>query len=170
MEYGVRHSVLAGRRKLRYDRHMAEANGSNNPPDVSLLLIEDDDIDAMAVKRSFNGLAIKNRVIRARDGTEALEMLRQGQIPQPAIILLDINMPRMNGIEFLKALRQDPVFGDSVVFVLTTSALQSDIAAAYNAHVAGYIVKKSQPDSFAEVAKMLVAYWHLVELPMHAKN
>ena len=79
----------------------------DNKQEVTLLLIEDDDIDAMSVTRAFNKMSIKNKVIRAHDGLEGLELLRSSAIPSPYIVLLDIQMPRLNGLEFLHEIRQD---------------------------------------------------------------
>ena len=169
MESEALNSFLAGRRKLHYDRPMGEflrAKGA----DVSLLLVEDDDVDAMSVMRSLRTLGLTNSLFRARDGLHALEMLRSNEIPHPRIILLDINMPRMNGLEFLHIIRADTQFSDSIVFVLSTSDLASDIKAAYRDHVAGYIVKKSVPDYFSEVARLLTNYWQTVEFPVRAKG
>lgn len=83
---------------------------------VSILLVDDDDIDVMGIQRAFTKLKILNPITRARDGAEALELLREGKLSKPYLILLDINMPRMNGLEMLDALRQDPQLSSSVVF------------------------------------------------------
>ena len=103
---------------------------------VKVLLVEDDEIDQMAVKRAFKRAGIENEMIIANDGVEALEVLRgdgDEDFGAPYIILLDLNMPRMGGLEFLQELRQDPLLNRSIVFVLTTSDDETDIAAAYDA-------------------------------------
>ncbi len=92
-------------------------------------------------------------------------MLRGGRVPRPHLILLDLNMPRMGGLEFIKTLREDRSLCDSVVFVLTTSKSDEDLSAAYRSHVAGYIVKSEIGDSFSSLVQMLDAYWQIVELP-----
>lgn len=139
------------------------------PPEVkavNLLLVEDDDVDAMGVTRALKKRRIANPLIRARDGIEALEFLRGGKVARPYLILLDLNMPRMGGLEFIRTLRADPDFCDAVVFVLTTSKSDEDMAAAYRAHVAGYIVKSEIGNSFNDLVEMLDAYWQVVELPV----
>lgn len=132
---------------------------------VHLLLVEDDDIDAMGVERALKRRRIVNPLVRARDGVEALEFLRGGKVARPYLILLDLNMPRMGGLEFIRELRDDPALANSVVFVLTTSKSDEDLAAAYRSHVAGYIVKSEIGDSFGGLVRMLDAYWQIVELP-----
>ncbi|MCW8889765.1 MAG: response regulator [Sedimenticola sp.] len=133
---------------------------------VSILLIEDDEVDAMGVERALRKNKILNKLYRARDGIEALELLRTpGGVDHPYIILLDLNMPRMNGLELLEELRRDPKLTESVVFVLTTSKDDEDRTAAYKNHVAGYILKKNVGDGFMELIDMLDRYWRLVELP-----
>ena len=133
---------------------------------VSILLVEDDDVDAMGVERALKKLKILNPLFRARNGIEALELLRsEDAIPRPYLILLDLNMPTMNGLEFLSEIRSDEELGDSVVFVLTTSKADEDKTAAYRKHVAGYILKKQVGDGFIEMIKMLDHYWRVVELP-----
>ena len=109
--------------------------------------------------------AVVNPLFRARDGVEALELLRSGAVARPYLILLDLNMPRMGGLEFIAEVRQDPRLSNSVVFVLTTSKSDEDLSAAYRSHVAGYIVKSEIGDSFGNLVQMLDAYWQIVELP-----
>lgn len=133
--------------------------------EVSLLMIEDDDIDATALKRALHKLKLLNPVYRARDGLEGIEILRSGAIPTPYIILLDLNMPRMNGLEFLEELRSDPSLTHSIVFVLTTSKSDEDILAAYREHVAGYLFKQRMDNDFLQVVGLLNHYWRIIELP-----
>lgn len=134
--------------------------------EVSLLIVEDDDIDATALKRALHKLKILNPTYRAKDGIEALELLHSHQIPAPFIILLDLNMPRMNGLEFLEALRSDDELTKSTVFVLTTSKSDEDILAAYREHVAGYLLKQRMDNDFLEVVGLLNHFWRIVELPV----
>jgi CheY-like chemotaxis protein len=101
----------------------------------------------------------------ARDGQAALEALRDGSVRRPFLVLLDLNLPRMNGLEFLHALRADPELTDSVVFVLTTSRRDEDQTVAYRNHVAGYMVKSEVGESSKNLAALLTAYLRLVELP-----
>lgn len=136
---------------------------------VKILLIEDDVIDQMAVQRAFKREQIKNEIIIAEDGVEALEILR-GEHPTkslewPFLILLDLNMPRMGGLELLEHLRDDPRLCKTVVFVLSTSDDDGDVAAAYDANVAGYIVKSSIGESFRSLIGVLKPYWEVVQLP-----
>lgn len=134
--------------------------------EVTLLIIDDDDIDAIALERALRKLRLLNTVQRARDGQEALNLLRSGVISAPFIILLDLNMPRMNGLEFLQALRTDPALTHAVVFVLTTSKSDEDLVAAYREHVAGYVLKQHMDRDFLEVIGLIEHYWRLVELPV----
>lgn len=140
--------------------------------DVSILLIEDDDVDAEAVERAFKKSRIANPVYRARDGVEALHMLRgtdgADKIPRPYLILLDMKMPRMNGLAFLDEIRVSKDLHNSVVFVLTTSDADQDIAAAYDKCVAGYVVKSKVGESFGDLIGMLDYYWRVVQLPTQA--
>ncbi len=133
--------------------------------EVSLLLVEDDDVDATSVERSFLKQRIGNSVLRAHDGREAYEMLREKRITKPYIILLDLQMPRMNGLEFLSAIRKDPELTDSIVFVLTTSKADEDLVASYNHQVAGYFVKQEAGKNFIDVVTMLDSYWKIVHFP-----
>ncbi|MBX3180167.1 MAG: response regulator [Candidatus Hydrogenedentes bacterium] len=136
---------------------------------VHLLLVEDDDIDAMAVKRALREYRVANPLTLARDGLEALEFLRgngkRKAIPRPNLVLLDINMPRMNGLEFLQALRDDPDLSDTVVFVLTTSSREEDVTAAYRKNIAGYMTKQNAGKDFLSLFNMLSEYWRIVIFP-----
>lgn len=133
---------------------------------LNILLVEDDDIDVMTVKRAFRKNNISNPLKVAGDGIEALELLRSGEMPPDnRIILLDINMPRMDGIEFLRELRADPELCSATVVVLTTSNEDRDRVQAYKLNVAGYILKPVTFASFVESMAMLNKYWTLMEFP-----
>jgi CheY-like chemotaxis protein len=136
---------------------------------VTLLLIDDDHVDAEAIQRAFKRQKVANPFVVVHDGEEALRALRgepgAPTVPRPYLILLDINMPRMNGLEFLRTLRADPVLQRSIVFVLTTSDREEDKFEAYNGHVAGYIVKSRAGEDFLKVVQLLRAYWRIIEFP-----
>lgn len=133
---------------------------------LNVLLVEDDEIDAMNVRRAFQKNRIANPLYVAGDGIEALETLRAGQVPgERRLILLDLNMPRMNGLEFLRELRNDPQLKSASVVVLTTSDDDRDRVEAYNLNVAGYILKPVTFENFCEAMATLNKYWTLVELP-----
>jgi CheY-like chemotaxis protein len=135
-------------------------------PPLNILLVEDDEVDVMTVKRAFEKGHIANPLYVAGDGIEALEKLRGGEIPpQRRLVLLDLNMPRMNGIEFLKELRKDPQLCQTLVVVLTTSDTDLDKFAAYDMNIAGYLVKPVTFEKFCELVVMLNKYWTLVEFP-----
>ena len=120
----------------------------------------------MNVKRAFAQNNIRNPLFVARDGVEALEKLRNGEIPKERrIVLLDLNMPRMNGIELLREVRNDPALCSTTVVVLTTSKDEQDKIDAYNLNVAGYLVKPVTFAKFCEVMAALNKYWSLVEFP-----
>ena len=133
---------------------------------LNILLVEDDEVDVMNVRRAFQKNHIANPLFVARDGVEALEQLRSGAIPRDRrIVLLDLNMPRMNGIEFLRALRADPQLAPTPVVVLTTSNDERDKVDAYDLNVAGYLVKPVTFANFCEAMAALNKYWTLVEMP-----
>src|ERR1700684_3957811 len=139
------------------------------PKTVQLLHVEDDDLCIMGLVRAFKKAKIANPVSFAHDGIDALEMLRgtngRKRFPRPFLILLDLNMPRMNGIEFLQELRQDEELRKSIVFVLTTSDADEDKVEAYNLGVAGYILKSNPANAFLEATALLDTYWRVVEFP-----
>ena len=133
---------------------------------LHILLVEDDQIDQMNVRRAFERNKITNPLYVAENGIEALDMLRDGRVPdERRLILLDLNMPRMNGIEVLKALRADEKLGHTPVVVLTTSNDEQDKVNAYDLNVAGYLLKPVTFTSFVELTAALNKYWTLVELP-----
>lgn len=133
---------------------------------LNILLVEDDEVDVMNVRRAFQKNKIANLLFVAPNGVEGLEMLRGGDIPRDRrIVLLDLNMPRMNGIEFLRELRQDPDLKPTPVVVLSTSNDERDRIEAYNLNVAGYLLKPVTFSNFCEVMAALNKYWALVELP-----
>lgn len=134
--------------------------------DISVLLVEDNMVDVMGIKRAFSQAKLNNPIVVASDGREALDKLRDGNsISKPYLILLDLNMPRMNGIEFLKEIRNDPALRSTVVFVLTTSSAAEDRNKAYGYNVAGYIVKGRAESSFINTAELFEYYTKVVELP-----
>ncbi|WP_426092552.1 response regulator [Flavobacterium sp. DSR3-2] len=131
---------------------------------VNILLVEDDEIDVMNVKRAFSKNKIMNPLFVAGNGVEALEMLDDKIIPLPKIIILDINMPKMNGIEFLKIIRENEKLKNISVFVLTTSNEDSDKINAYNLNVAGYILKPLSFEKFLTSVATLKNFWQLCEM------
>ncbi|MGO4820731.1 MULTISPECIES: response regulator [unclassified Flavobacterium] len=131
---------------------------------VNILLVEDDEVDVMNVKRAFSKNNIKNPLFIAGNGVEALEMLENNIVPLPKIIILDINMPKMNGIEFLKVMRADEKLKNISVFVMTTSNEDSDKIKAYNLNVAGYILKPLSFEKFLSSVATLKNFWQLCEL------
>jgi CheY-like chemotaxis protein len=147
---------------------MAIGKGNMNTSTVTVLLVEDNPIDCEAVRRGFAKQRIANPIVEAGDGYAALALLRgtaRPRIQRPYILLVDLNMPRMNGIEFITELRADPELRDSVVFVLTTSRSDEDRVASYNLNVAGYVVKTDVGPGFIRLVEMLDHYWRIVELP-----
>lgn len=133
---------------------------------LNILLVEDDEVDVMNVRRAFKRNNISNPLWVAGNGVEALEMLRSGAVPvERRLILLDLNMPKMNGIEFLRELRADPDLVATSVVVLTTSNDDRDKVGAFNLNVAGYLLKPVTFLSFVELMAALNKYWRLVELP-----
>ena len=143
---------------------------SSSEPKTHILLVEDDEVDVMNVKRAFKKNEISNPVYVACTGLEALAILRgeQGDFPTSSderrVILLDLNMPKMNGIEFLQELRQDPALRSLVVIVLTTSDQERDRVEAYKLNVAGYILKPVTFTKFVGIISTLNDYWSICEM------
>jgi CheY-like chemotaxis protein len=141
---------------------------ANSRP-LNILLVEDDDGDAKAVQRAFQKAKIANPILRAVDGLEALDILKgasgKAKLPPPYMLLVDLNMPRMSGIQFVKALREDEELRHSIAFILTTSKREEDKAAAYDLNVAGYIVKATAGQDFLNLVSLVDCYWRIVEMP-----
>jgi CheY-like chemotaxis protein len=133
---------------------------------LNILLVDDDEIDVMTVRRAFAKANISNKLFVATDGIEALDMLRNDGIPSARrVILLDLNMPRMNGIELLREIRADPRLHSLTVIVLTTSNEDRDRVDAYQLNIAGYLLKPVTFHAFADVMATLNKYWTLMEMP-----
>lgn len=137
---------------------------------VNILLVEDDEVDIMNVQRAFKKNSIQNPLCIARNGLEALGMLKgidgyEKIIPVPQIILLDINMPKMNGIEFLQEVRKDEELKSISVFMMTTSNDDQDKLEAYNLNVSGYVIKPLSFEKFVAAVSILNNYWQLCSRP-----
>ena len=130
-----------------------------------ILLIEDDDVDIMTVKRAFGELKITNHLACARDGKEALEYLKNGGGQKPCLILLDLNMPGMSGLGFLKAVKADDILKNIPVVVMTDSSKGQDKIISFESGIAGYIVKPANYGKFVESMKTIDEYWTLSKLP-----
>lgn len=131
----------------------------------SILLVEDDQVDAMTVKRALKEIKVTNRMDVAGNGEEALNFLRNPDNELPGIILLDLNMPKMNGIEFLKIAKSDKELKKIPIVVLTTSREDQDRVDSFKLSVAGYMIKPVDYQQFVEVIKTIDLYWTLSELP-----
>ena len=154
---------------MAFNRTIRGGRERMNSPEVTILLVEDDDIDAATVVRGLTRADIRNSVVRARDGIEAMEMLlgsngKQKLMP-PYILLVDVRMPRLDGLGLVRRVRSNRMLQRTIVFVLTTSDSDRDRAEAYDAHVAGYIVKSNAPDQFHALARMLDYYLTIVAPP-----
>ena len=139
-------------------------------PHIHVLVVDDDDIDAKAVQRALRKHGMENPVVVASDGEEALKILRgdgeRDRLRQPYLVLLDLNMPRLNGHEVLAAIREDPALRESIVFVLTTSADERDRQAAYERNVAGYLQKGKVGRNMEDVVGIIEHYCRAVQFPV----
>ena len=128
-----------------------------------LLLAEDDEVDVLTVRRALRELEIDNELVVVGDGEAALDVLRGGL--RPALVLLDLNMPRMNGLEFLRVAREESLLATTPVVVLTTSRQDQDIVEGFHLAVAGYMVKPVDYRKFLEMMQAIDQYWSMSELP-----
>lgn len=130
-----------------------------------ILLLEDDRVDAMTIERALKSIHIANRLVRCENGEEGLQHLGENGDNLPCVILLDLNMPRMNGIEFLSIIKNDNQLKQLPVVVLTTSKADQDKIESFNLGVAGYMIKPVDYQKFVEVIKTIDLYWTLSEHP-----
>ena len=133
--------------------------------EVLILLIEDDLVDIMTIKRAFKEVKITNPIAVCNNGLEGLQFLRNSKNKRPGIILLDINMPKMNGIEFLQVIKKDKDLKSIPIIVLTTSKAEQDKIESFKLGVAGYMIKPVDYMQFVEIIKTIHVYWTLSELP-----
>jgi CheY-like chemotaxis protein len=134
--------------------------------DKPILLVEDDQVDVMTVLRALKEIKVANPVVNVENGEEALRYLRDPERDKPCIILLDLNMPIMNGIEFLEVMKHEPLLRRIPVVVLTTSEEQQDKIHSFDLGVAGYIAKPVDYRQFVEVMRTIDAYWTISEVPL----
>jgi CheY-like chemotaxis protein len=130
-----------------------------------ILLVEDDRVDAMMVKRALKDLSVTNLLVHTPNGKEAFEYLTGEGNERPCIILLDLNMPKMNGVELLKIIKADDILKKIPVVVLTTSRDTEDKFETFELGAAGYIVKPADYKKFVEAMRTIDIYWTLSELP-----
>ena len=130
-----------------------------------ILLVEDDGVDVMTVKRALKDLNVQNQLVPAGDGEQALAYLRKLGAPKPCVILLDLNMPKMSGTEFLKTVKADDTLKVIPVIVLTTSNTEQDITRSFELGAAGYMVKSIDYDRFIDTIRAIDLYWTQSKLP-----
>jgi len=130
---------------------------------LKVLLIEDDAIEVMKLKRTISSLALRHEIIEANNGEDALKILEQ-KANLPNIILLDLNMPKINGIEFLSILKEDAALKHIPTIILTTSNNQKDLLECYKIGIAGYILKPLKYDEYVSKIEKLLSYWSINEL------
>jgi CheY-like chemotaxis protein len=131
----------------------------------SILLVEDDQVDVMTIRRALKEIHVSNPLTVCEHGEAALAQLRAPQAERPCIILLDLNMPVMNGIEFLQRIKQDAALRSIPVVVLTTSEEQQDKLRSFDLGVAGYMAKPVDYRRFVEVIRSINLYWTISEMP-----
>ncbi|PZR04363.1 MAG: two-component system response regulator [Archangium gephyra] len=133
---------------------------------LNLLAVDDDSIDRMTLRRALKKGGVAHRLFEAADGFAALEILRGTTMPRERrLVLLDINMPRMNGLEFMRLVRADEALRHTPLLMLTTSVLASDREEAHRLNCAGYFVKPLGFDVFVEVLRTIDQYWSRVTFP-----
>jgi CheY-like chemotaxis protein len=130
-----------------------------------ILLVEDDNLDAMTVERALKDVGVTDKLVRTANGEEALQYLKSESDKKPYVILLDLNMPKMDGIEFLEIAKKDEDLKKIPVVVLTTSKEKQDIAESFRHNAAGYMVKPADYKQFVEAIRTINRYWTLSELP-----
>lgn len=141
---------------------------------TTFLVVDDNELDFEKIRRGFKRLNITNPIVSATDGYGALDILRgtngTQKLQWPYIVMLDLNMPKMNGLEFLDEMRKDNSIAHAPVFVLTTSDRQEDVAAAYRYNICGYIVKPIAMVAMIDALATLKSFWDLSEFPADAPS
>jgi CheY-like chemotaxis protein len=150
---------------INFSRRMQELKINQMKTNESILLVEDDIVDQMTVQRALKDIQARNPLYIVNNGEEALDFLKSNS-SKIWIILLDLNMPKMNGIEFLKIVKRDDLLKSIPVVVLTTSKQESDIIESYNLGVAGFMIKPVDYPKYVEVVKTINTYWQLCENPV----
>lgn len=130
-----------------------------------ILVVDDDDVDVMTVQMALDELSVTNPLARAADGEEALGYLRNSESTPPGLILIDLNMPRMNGIELLGIIKADEVFKRIPAVVLTTSSADRDVKRSFELGAAGYMLKPVGYEQFLDIMRTLHVYWIYSEAP-----
>jgi CheY-like chemotaxis protein len=130
-----------------------------------ILLVEDDRVDAMTTERAFREIGVKNELVRKVDGEGAMDYLKDERTSKPCIILLDLNMPKMNGIELMRLLKADDELKMIPVVVLTTSKQEEDRDESFKLGTAGYMIKRTDYDEFLQMIEAINRYWTFSELP-----
>lgn len=138
----------------------------NERQPLEILLVDDDDVDAISVQRAFKKSNRHEELTRKRNGLEALNYLRSRSNQCSLIVILDLEMPMMNGFEFLKTLRKDSDLKSTVVFILTTSSCNQDIQKAYENYVSGYICKDNVGKNFERLMSLINGFGQVVSLPL----
>ena len=145
--------------------YQAKLTGLRMRNSKPILLVEDDSLSAIIAMRAFNDLKVPNPVVHSRNGKEALEYLRDNSNRKPDIILLDLNMPEVDGFEFLKMIKGDSVLRSIPVVILTTSDDELDIAEGFDLNAAGYMIKPVDYEHFLEMIRTIILYWSCSDLP-----
>jgi len=130
---------------------------------LKILLIEDDTIEVMKFNRVLSNLTLRHEIIEANNGEEAIDLLKEDS-KRPDIIVLDLNMPKMNGLEFLNILKKDPVLKYIPAIILTTSNNHKDLLECYKIGIAGYILKPLRYEDYIDRIQRLLEYWSCNEL------
>lgn len=140
---------------------------SGGAPDspAGILLVEDDEIQQLNVRRALDRADVRRPLDVASDGAEALDLLRSGRPPTRCLVLLDIHMPRMDGLEFLRQVRADVALRALVVVVLSTSGDDRDKREALSLNVAGYLIKSMNFPAFVEQLRVVDRYWSMMAIP-----
>ena len=134
-----------------------------------ILLIEDDNVDVMTVKRALTDLEVSNRLVAIGDGEKAIEYLKTESAEKPCIVLLDLNMPKMDGAEFLKIVKADKTLKKIPVVILTTSNSDRDVIESFELGAAGYMVKSVDYEKFVDTIEAIDRYWTLSKLPSNGE-